>query len=266
MCANERSRAVSAIFAPMIAKPQTTSEDITARINRYAEIGGSYVSSTDIAWRAVKRDIDALIKVDPEMGWSLYGSWNSKSGNLEEAERGFRAALQLGNSIAVVGNWVVHKQNSGLFRDALDISREYGEPTLGNFVSMFPKILRSGGIHTAVDYLEQAKRMNIDLGNLDTSDAELADDLLKRAGLTDEEISRHLDLAGEILRKHKQLWVGEDICRVRDIDGVYSGVTFTFPLKLSPMEVFECNCELADAEISAGIKRHPFFDVVFSAA
>ncbi len=85
--------------------------------------------------------------------------------------------------------------------------------------------------------------------------------ILAQAGITDERIARHLDVAGTVLRRHHIR--NQAHPRVTVADGLFNGVTYVFSVPVSANEAFDLNMELAAEEYAAGIEKDVAFDVVF---
>ncbi|MES2007969.1 MAG: hypothetical protein V4468_03650 [Pseudomonadota bacterium] len=251
----------------MNAVPLTKATEIIDRANAFARAGGPFASRDDLWWRSLKRQVDDVIKIDPGVGWSTYGTIMALVGDVEEMERGFRAALPFaGARPDIITNWLVNKSNLGYYSEALQLSIEYADPKTGYFTDRYPILVRAGGFSAASKFLVRAREMGIEIASLDPERIELAAQLLSRAELSDEDIARHLDIAGTLMREMGHLHVGNPIVDVQDVDGVFSGVTYVLNMRLGQEDVFELNCALADAEVEKGIKRHPYFDISFAAA
>ncbi|MFK0377854.1 hypothetical protein [Pandoraea sp. NPDC090278] len=243
---------------------------IIERLNQLTHKGGAYVERTDLEWRILGRDVEKLKAQDAALGWGLYGSLMSIVGDHDEAERGFRTSLQLGKGAIFMNNWVASRVNLGYFTAAYSLAKEASVPELGMTSDRLPFLLLTGGINTADCYLKRAKDMNMDVvlpqAVMSIDEISIATELLRQAELTDEDLAAHLDLAGGVMRTRRQLFVGEQVVLVQHEEGVFSGITYVFPISGSAADIFELNCELAEAESAQDIKRHPFFDVVFSVA
>ncbi|MFC4420822.1 hypothetical protein [Cupriavidus pampae] len=94
----------------------------------------------------------------------------------------------------------------------------------------------------------------------------VAASLLAEAGLKDAEVARHVDLAREILRRRRLMLARHPFLSVHCVPGLLKAITYVFPVRLSSDQTFQMNCELADAEARANVKRHPYFDIAFVAA
>jgi len=89
--------------------------------------------------------------------------------------------------------------------------------------------------------------------------------ILRGFNISDEDVAKHLDAAGVVLRDKKMLNIREPEILATDIEGEMIGVTMIIPIECDPSEVFSYNVALAKKEEEAGVRKHPAFDVVFAA-
>ncbi|WP_115954033.1 hypothetical protein [Cupriavidus plantarum] len=128
------------------------------------------------------------------------------------------------------------------------------------------KLSQAGAAFVGTDTLQGQTPAGDVARGLDIGHVPIAARLMAEAGLDDEDVAKHLDLAGEVLRNRRLKWSGHPCLCVHGVDGLFKAVTYVLSVRQSRDEVFEMNCELADAEVRANIKRHPYFDITFIAA
>lgn len=102
--------------------------------------------------------------------------------------------------------------------------------------------------------------------NLHVEMAEQSESILRRAGLSDLDIARHLDAAGSVLREMRVFEVQPPKIIATNVENVMTGVTMVLYIKCDPAEIFSYNVALAQKEEELNVVKHPAFDVVFAAA
>jgi hypothetical protein len=245
----------------MITAPQTRFSDVIRDIN--ARLQGAYADPTTWEMRSLKRECEKVRDADPSDGWGLLGSYYALVGNADECDRCFAASFRLSKTPVTCGNYHANLGNLGYFSKAHQFFVDVGSPKLGMLSMFIEQAPCLGSFRTTVSYAEEAEAMGItSLPPLSEAYVR-ATGVLKRAGVTDEQVAQHLDAAGEILRRHR-LFYGDKIrVNVSDVEGLFVGVTCIVPVAKTPKEVFELNVELAVAEQEMGVQKHPVFDVMF---
>jgi hypothetical protein len=252
----------------MHAIPQPKTAELVERINALKVASPYFIDSSQVCarsheWRDIKREIDRLRRIDACAAWELTGAWKSLAGDCEGTELASSNSAALGITRSNGANWVVNRLNLGLFRLAQQKFAEVGAPHLGQFTRIVSDGFKAGAIAQAADFIERAEEMGIDWNEADKDDILKAHRLLLAAGISDDHVAQHLDVAGVILRRHR---IRPHICpRVTTADGLFHGVTYSLGVPVSAREAFKMNAELAEEEDRAGIARYPAFDVVFEA-
>jgi hypothetical protein len=252
----------------MKALPHPKTNAIIERINALQAASRYFIDSEKISestreLRSIKHDIDALFKADARSAWEVTGAWKALIGDWEGVRDAFRKSLALGDSGTNRMNWVINCLTLGMFSAASSAYADAGKPEFGYFGRLYGFGVRAGAIEQTVRFAERAREMNIPWDESDMQEVAEANDILREAGVSDEDVSRHLDVAGVVLRRHR---LRADIHpRVINAEGFFRGVTFAFPVPVSVSEAFEMNMELADEEAQAGVKKDVAFDVVFEA-
>jgi hypothetical protein len=108
--------------------------------------------------------------------------------------------------------------------------------------------------------------MELDMTNFPVEIAEKSASILRRVGISDEQVARHIDAAGSVLRDMRVFEAREPQIIASDVDNVMTGVTMVLYVKCDPAEVFSYNLALAQKEDELKVVKHPAFDVVFAAA
>jgi len=241
---------------------QTISSEVVDRLNRILH-RGVYASPNEFDVRFLKRELEKLRDADVAFGWALFGSYNVLLGDLSETERCFSASFRLASVPAASGNYHASLCNLGYFNRAHHYFVEKGRPELGILSHMRDEAASTGSFQTAVAYSKEAESMGIALGPELNDRYVRAAKVLANAGVSDDDVTRHLDFAGEVLRRHKLFFINDIQVNVSDVDGEFIGVTCVLNVRKSPVDAFELNVELAELEQEMGLQKNPAFDVMF---
>lgn len=241
---------------------QTKFSEVIDDINKVLH-RGDYADPNDFFMRAILRECKRVRDVEPALGWSLLGCYHSLLGEAEQVDRCFKASQDLGHIPVACDNYHTNLTNLGYFSLAHEFFKTRAHPEDGMFTRMAPVGFSSGSIQTFLSFYEKAVAMNIEMPTLPAAKARRASAVLAAAGVSDEDVTRHLDAAGVVLRRHRIFFKEEGEVEIADKPGVFSGVTCIFRLHRTPDEVFDLNMELAAAEDEMEIEKSPAFDVLF---
>jgi len=247
-------------------KAQPKNFEIIERINALQGASPYYIDSSELSqhareWRLIKREIDALFAIDACAAWELIGAWRGLAGDFVGTEEAFQKSIAIGDSGTNHMNRMVNRLNLGMFSAAQDVFKLVGDPERGNFMMVVLDGFRAGSVAQAASFIERARAMHIEWNEQLTGDVEMANRILREAGISDERIARHLDVAGQVLTRHR---IRPHIApRVTSADGFFHGVTYALAVPVTADEAFEMNMELATEENEAGIEKDVAFDVVF---
>jgi hypothetical protein len=246
----------------MNSVPKNRSSEIIGQLNDISG-RGSYVDETTFEMRRIKREIEQVLAMDASVGWGLLGSYVSLSGDLDEVKRCFSASLRLAQDPTTHSNYHACLGNLGYLNAAHQYFVEHGKPQTGMLSALTRYAERMGSFQAVVAYSKEAEEMNIELQFPPSEQSFKVAAVLQAAGVSDDQVVRHMDAAGMLLRKHK-MFFGKDIeINFSDVQGEFVGVTCVLNVNKPPQEVFELNVELAMAEIELGVQKHPAFDVMF---
>lgn len=245
--------------------PQTRSSELTDKLNNILH-RAVFADRNSFEMRALKRECEQVRDVNPAVGWGLLGSYNGLLGDMEEAARCYKASLALANNPIVHRNYYAAMGNLGYFSMAHEYFVEVSKPELGNLSSLIENAESMGAFQTIVQRVEQAEAMNIQPKLQPTNATLKAARVLRKVGLSDEFVVRHLDAAGDVLRAARIFADGDMEVDACDIDGVFVGVTCVLRVDKTALEVFDLNQQLAKAERARSIEKNLAFDVMFKPA
>jgi len=249
--------------ANMKLAPQTRYAEIVDDLNAYLA-RDVYADAGSWEMRSLKRECERVRDIDAFEGWALLGSYYALVGNLAETERCFNASIALRADAMIYGNYYASLSNLGYFTKSHQFLVENGAPEFGRLSALNNYARRLGSFKTAVSFNEKADAMGLVLHESLPDEYFHAARILKQNNFTDEQVNRHLDAAGEVLRRHALFYHDQIRIDVTDMEGVFVGVTCILDISKNPKEVLELNIELAKVEEEMDVERHPVFDVVFN--
>jgi hypothetical protein len=252
---------VKAITQPKIAQ-------IFDRINALQATTSHYFNSSQLTpsvreWRAIKNEIDSLMKIDACAAWEAAGAWKGLTGDVAGTEAAFVNSVRLGNSGSNHEDWMITCLNLGLFSAAQSLYAAIGHPKTGYF-TLLEDGYKAGAIGQAASFIERAREMRIKWDENQVQEVMQANAILRHAGISDQQIGLQLDVAGVVLRRH-QIRPNASVL-VTSADDFFSGVTYSLAVPVGAEKAFDMNVELAREEDKAGINKNVAFDVVFEAA
>lgn len=235
----------------MNAIPQPKTHDIVDRINALQAASPRFIDPSEISplsreWRAIRHDIDQLMHVDACAAWELTGSWRGLAGDAEGAEAAFRNSMALGQSDVGRENWMITRQNLGMFSAAQAIYRELGVPLTQDLAIIARYGFLAGAVGQTAKLIEAARASGFEWDAEFTRQVMEAHSIMREAEVTDDEIARRLDCAGEVLRRHG--WRPIVVPRVLSVEGVFRGVSFRFAVPVSLQKACDMDHELIREE------------------
>ena len=252
----------------MNALPVAKTAEIISRINALHAPSLQYLNLEVISPEArefwqLSREIELLLKVDACAGWEAHGALKALTGDCDAVKAAFQASFALGNSGSNRINWIVSCVNMGMFYSAFDACVNLSVEDTGFLAGAQRAALKCGALAESCKFAERAMvtRSEWDKDAAETVTAAI--EILRDAGISDEQVARQLDLAGNVLRRHALRPLV--IPRVTSAEGFFRGVTYALPVPVSSEEAFDMNAELAVEEAEARIQKDVAFDVVFEA-
>ncbi|SAK52949.1 hypothetical protein AWB78_01276 [Caballeronia calidae] len=209
----------------MNAIPQPKTHQIVDRINALQAASPRFIDPSEISprsreWRAIRHDIDQLMRVDACAAWELTGSWRGLAGDVEGAEAAFRNSVALGLTDVGRENWMIMRLNLGLFSEAQALYRALGTPSKRDLVAIARYGFLAGAIGRTAELIEETRAAGFAWNDEWAEQVMTARRIMVETDVTDQQAGRLLDCAGTVLRRHgfrpvvvpRVLYV-EDICR-----------------------------------------------------
>ena len=192
------------------AQPLLLADDLLERINKLVH-SGHIGSVSEFEAARLEREIAAIAKDDAATAFVLRGILVSTSGDIEAAISNFDAARKL-NAAAVDAAQMDALSNLGYASRALGLARSKmvaGSPDLS---MMFPSALASGAAETVERVITDVQAFGQGLAPIANDLILLARDVaaaLRSSGHTEDQLAAVLDVAGEVIREYRLLWLDQ---------------------------------------------------------
>lgn len=214
--------------------------------NRLLDNLRHYLPKDDLRLRRLLAEADKLMHADPREAHSIKGMVYQLSGDFEQALSHMDIAINLGpeNPIGIANKCSV-LINSGYFSEAQKLYVKVGSPEKGNFPMGTLLGLGTGAYREMDKFLDVARKMKLDLAAFDAGTIGNAARLMNKHGLSDEELARFLDVAGEIMREENVVFC--DMPEVFAWDASDDpALSITYKLPVDAYRAEQLDCELAE--------------------
>ncbi len=153
--------------------------------------------------------------------------------------------------------------NSGFFSEAAKLYREIGSPRKGGYPLAIRLGLGTGGFLAMAGFIEEARKLKLDLAAVEAPAVENAAQLMSRYGLSDESLAAYLDIAGEIMREERVVFCDmPDVFAWDSSDDPVLSITYKIPVDAYRAE--ELDGELAGRLVERFSQIPWFFSVSFA--
>lgn len=195
----------------MIAKaPATIANEIQARLVRLMEQSSTYLSPNNIALCRISDDLDKLGKVDAALRSVLLAWLNVVTGNREQVEYNLNNAQKLHATEVQIGlAKLTMLINFGYLSEALPLFEYFAKPDFAVVGLFLDKPPTNGACHAIAAVFERAKTMNLENRALHRPEFSAAAEIMDQWGDSDEDYSKALDIAGDIMRERNMFFKGE---------------------------------------------------------
>lgn len=247
----------------MQIQPQSIENQLIRQANELRKSHRYFIQPDNPDWIKLVVEAEKLRSVERWAGWAVLGSLYGLIGDLASMNRAFETSLQWRHHQTTISNWISNLVTLGQFTRAQEILRAEAHPTSG-FINYLSDVGTLAFAYRLIDeYFTIAETMKMEITSIDRQSVSSISQFLADEGLSDADIARHLDVAGEILSKHRIPVVSKTSCH--KLPGVSNAFTVALAVPVSQSEAFDMNIELAMAEEERNIKKNSSFDIVFAA-
>lgn len=251
---------------PAVA-PQTKYNQIIRSINERLYAGNTITASDEFWFNGLKRDAEKLLKVDAAQGHIALAALMQLKWDEEKASYHIKCANAANPSLEVKTQEATLLSNFGRFSKTLSLLDELLDPRNGFFLQSYLTALSCGAFHRLATNQRKAAEMGIDLSPFPTRTVDKAVPILSATGVTDEQTSKALDVAGDILRERRQLWIGDSVeVEVDDTPGHQPTVFLTFLIRTKPDAASSMTFDLYERLLKLYPDHPPSLNVGFRSA
>lgn len=230
----------------------TIAQDLSSRIDTWLGTATAWADPQAFWVKAMTRDAQKLQSADALAGSEARAMVAHLSGDLPEAERWVRNLQQLGGAerAAYIGA-LVHS-NLGYFSRAVAQVRERPRlldlsPSVGKFTFI------SGGFDLLAHLSPAEIGEDWAMAELSSLAGNMAD-ALRTGGVTAAHATQALDIAGEVLRRHRIFFSGD----TPTVHALPDQVLFQLTVNVSTQELAAMNDEFIDALVERDLDRSAF--------
>lgn len=234
--------------------PKTINAGIIEKINKLL-LTSSYLDEASLPFKSMLVDIGKLMQVDAYEANIAKAAAYQLCGNLAKMNDHFRIASNLGDKRVVAMQKSIGLSNLGYYSESQKLYEETSDPIYGEFAINLDLGYFTFSFETLTKWFEKAKKMDIDISNLDSVTCERANAILVAANVPQSKIAELADTAGEILRENHLFTSGTTGIEVEDDGSTDPCIYITFNIKAT----HEKAAELYDELVSRLLSR---FDVI----
>jgi len=238
--------------------PQTIANELMSELNALLGSAKKYGESDEITLKRFEAKARQLLKVNPVEGHNVLSTLSQLRGDLQKAVEHIDIALNLKAAAVLECNKASLLINFGKFLEAQRLFKSGATPERGEFTNRWRLGVCCGAWHILNDFCVVAKRMHLDLANVDQALIGRVVQLMDQNSIADQDLGGMLEIAGSILREERMYFVGQgpDIF-VWDQDAIEKYVTITFHLPVTSRRAIELDRELG-RRLFAEISDLPF--------
>jgi hypothetical protein len=238
-----------------VIKPATKNNEVSEQLQLLLSSTSTWIDKSGIAFKAIEKNIRELMKADAASGSIRMADLFSFAGDMEMVEYWIQNALRLNTpKVSCRLTEMIASGNLGYFTRAATAYESAVAMKFGNLSNDFSMGLICGAFDAMLNNIEAKRLGSLDWGVDNDRAAKLAlraKEALDRLGLRDEDVQSMLDVAGEVLREERQIWMGPGpVIRVINTESDI-GILYQFHVGGDP----EWACQLTERVIDRLIER-----------
>lgn len=190
------------------AAPATIENSLRERIDAVLIARTTFGSADDFEVKALLRDADKLARADAFGASLIKAEVYGLCGDRRQFEYWLANAAKIRRGSEIFRSESVGLSNLGYFSEAAITFEGAMQPVHGQVGALFHIGLINCCFKSMVNAAEYAKQAGIELDADLVELARKADYVLGRVGVSEDQVRRVTDVAGEVLREHNLLWHG----------------------------------------------------------
>jgi hypothetical protein len=246
----------------MAIQVQTKENDIKSKLGSIVE-AGRIIASDDVRVIELLEQIEQLKKADKDAAAVLEAFLLHMTGDLDQA----LSALDQ-TSTGMPQERLKLLANYSLCSKAQILFAKYGEPSKGEFSSLYFCGIASGAIHQLAAFGREAQKMKLtNLEKLPIDEINMSDCLLTELKIDDKLVGRLMETAGEVLREHGLLFYGRSpSLEYFDVPEEIRAVHCTYRIPVSSDSAVDLYLKFLDRLEEKNMELPQGFHIAFSGA
>lgn len=247
--------------------PKLKADSVIDQVNSIILAATTYLPPDDMVVRRLLREAEDSITASPAAGHSALACVYQLVGDAEKAKHHSDNAIRLSGDLVFVVNRSSILANLGLASEGQQSFKAVIPPEKGWTKFIWNQGLVLGAYRMMNDALVTARRLMLDLEQIDTQTVERAAQVMEKLNISDADVALILDAAGEILRKHRLFYVGKaPRVDIWDGDGRMPFIRVTFKTSVSQQAAHDMYMELVDKVLERSPRAHSAVSVEFEGA
>jgi len=231
----------------------TSANTLVNEINKLLVDSRNYWSRDNLTFRRLESEARKLLKANAAEGHNVLAQLYTLTGDIDEAIQHVDAAINLRYDSAIVCNKAGLLVNFGKFQAAQEWFERGAAPERGQFTARWKIGLCAGSFHTLMRFGATARKMELDLDQIDLATVERAVRIFDEDKIDDVRLGAIFDVAGELLREERVFFLGDGPeIFVWDRDAIERHVEVTFRLPVSSRRSIELDKELGRRLFAVG--------------
>lgn len=247
--------------------PQLKANAIIEQVSSIIVSATTYLSPDDMVIRRLLREAEDSIVAYPAAGHSALACVYQLVGDAERTKYHIDNAIRLSNDLVWVVNRSAILSNLGFASEGQKSFKAVVAPENGWMKVVWNQGFALGAYRTMNDALVGARKLKLDIEQLDASTVERAAKVMEKLNLSDADVALIFDAAGEILRKRRLFYLGQaPRTVVWDGDGRMPFIKIIFKTSSSPQATQDMYLELVDKVLERSLIAHSAVSVEFEGA
>jgi len=191
------------------SSPATIANNLIAEANSLLSKADHYLPASDFSFKLLLSKAKKLMQANPYEAHISYAIIYQLAGELDSVNYHSSIAKSIGDPFLAMNLTSSAFINLGKYSEAQKQFKEYGHPKNGLFYKSINQGYASFSFYDICRFIDDAKKMNIDLNKIDTETAYNATKVLRDSGIDEKQFLDILDIAGDTLRENKLFYVNE---------------------------------------------------------
>lgn len=238
--------------------PKTVENDIREKLIPLFQ-RGRFIDKNSIEYRSLEKQVQALIKIEPENGYDVMGALCSLLGDVEGMKENYKKALRLPHSNTAIANKILSHINLGFFSEAAEDIQILEKPDSDNLEAAIKFNAELGRFRRVVELYQYWCKRYPEKKHYGIGDIPRAADIFDENGIGLNDLLPSLDILGTVIRSNKLITFLEPRISVAGFEDKPE-VVYQLYLTETPEKVADIEMQVIDALFESDIN---FYDSIF---